>query len=116
MTEHVVLGPCLTRAEAARRAGTNSAELRHRPDLVRLGGRWLQETYPAFQFDGRGVHPGLGRVVMAMRGRCTGIELADWLVRPNRLLDNASPLVWLRNGHGSDRVLAAASGPGSPPG
>ena len=108
MTEHVVVGPCLTRAEAARRAGITSDETKQRPDLLRLRGRWLQETYFAFQFDERGVRPDLGRVVMDLRGRHSEQDIADWLVRPNRLLDNVSPLRWMRGGHGPAEVLDAA--------
>ena len=109
MTEHVIVGPCLTRREAARRAGITPAEARRRPDLIHLRGRWLEETYLAFQFDGRGVEPDLGQVVMKLRENRSGLEIADWLVRPNPLLDNATPLAWLKTGHTSQRVLEAAS-------
>ena len=46
----VLQGPFLTRAEAAVRAGVDAAHISHRPDLLRLDGRWLEEVYFAFQF------------------------------------------------------------------
>ena len=109
MSEHVIVGPCLTRGQAARRAGTTPEEIRRRPDLVHLRGRWLPETYLAFQFDRHGVRPDLGKVVMEMRNHCDERDIADWLVRPNPMLDNTTPLGWLKSGHDPKRVLAAAS-------
>ena len=108
MTERVVLGPCLTRAQAARRAGIRRDEVPDRPDLLWLPG-WVEETYFAFQFDERGPIPDVGRVVLRMHGRFTGLEIADWLVRPNASLDGYTPLRWLETGHGVDPVLAAVS-------
>lgn len=99
MTERIVVGPCLTRAQAARRAGVSTDEVRHRPDLLRLGGRWLEETYLAFQFNDTGVRRDVGAVVLALKGRFADEEIADWLVRPNVALEHYSPLAWLRSRH-----------------
>ncbi len=92
MSQLVLQGPFLTRAQAARRARVPAPLLVHRPDLLRVGGRWLQEAYFAFQFDADGVRPELGYVVQNLNGTSTDVEIADWLVRPNRSLDNSTPL------------------------
>ena len=109
MSEHVIVGPCLTRRQAADRAGISPDDAKHRPDLLRLRGCWLEETYFAFQFDEGGIRPDVGRAVMELRAQYSGRDLADFLVRPNGLLDNATPLGWLKTGHTLDDVIAAAS-------
>lgn len=108
LAEQVMIGPFLTRTQAARRAGVNTLELTQRPDLLRLRGKWLHETYFAFQFDESGVRPDLGRVVLSLRGRFEDPEIADWLGRPNPLLESLSPLSWLSSGRTPERVSAAA--------
>ena len=108
MSQLVLQGPFLTRAQAARRARVPASLLVHRPDLLRVGGRWLQEAYFAFQFDADGVRPDLGYVVHNLKGKCPDVEIADWLVRPNRSLDNSTPLRFLRSSGAVDRVMAAA--------
>lgn len=108
MTERILKGPFLTRAQAARRAGVPAQLIVHRPDLLRVEGRWLQEAYFAFQFDRDGVRPELGSVVHLMKRTHGDIEIADWLVRSNRSLDFSTPLKFLRSGGPVERVLAAA--------
>ena len=94
MPELVLLGPFLTRAEAARRAGLSSKEVRARPDLLRIGGRWLEEVYFAFQFDDGGIRRGIGGAVLSMRGYLDDETIADWLIRPNLDLAAETPLRW----------------------
>ena len=108
MSELILQGPFLTRAQAARQAGVPGALLMHRPDLLRVGGPWLQEAYFAFQFDADGVRPSVGAVVQALKGTAPDVEIADWLVCSNRLLGHASPLGYLKRDGSVDRVLVVA--------
>lgn len=112
MIERILQGPFLTRAQAARRSRTPGQLLVHRPDLLRVDGRWLQEAYFAFQFDRDGVRPALGRVVQDLKATHADVAIADWLVRPNPSLDYAAPLKYLKSGGQVERVLAAASANG----
>ena len=115
MSELLLQGPFLTRAQAARLAHLPSSQLVDRPDLLHVRGPFLQETYFAFQFDRHGIRSDLAHVVHAARADLDELEVADWLVRPNAELNGTSPLNYL-NGSGSlDRVLQAiprlAAGP-----
>lgn len=112
MTERILKGPFLTRQAAAQRAGVPPTLLPDRPDLLRLGGQWLQETYFAFQFDRHGVRPDLGFVVQELKRYYSDVAIADWLARPHAHLNDACPLDALA--WGSPRwILEAArlSGP-----
>lgn len=112
VTERILQGPFLTRAQAARRAGIPARLLVHRPDLLRVSGQWLPEVYFEFQFDEAGVRPDLGSVVLSLKGRYTDLEISDWLVHPNRMLGHTSPLRFLNGGGGVESVVAAAEGEG----
>jgi hypothetical protein len=103
VTERVLQGPFLTRAQASRRAGVPGRILVHRPDLLSISSRWLQEAYFAFQFDDHGVRPDVGSAVLHLKGRFSDIDIADWLVRANALLYGAAPLEIL-DGHAMDAV------------
>ena len=86
--------------------------LRHRPDLLVIDGRWLPEAYFAFQFDAGGVQPALGLVVQELKVGASDVDIADWLIRPNRLLGLSSPLA-VATGRGDvARVLSAAEADG----
>lgn len=100
MSELVLQGPFLTRAQAARRAGVPGDLLSDRPDLLHIRGPFSQEAYFAFQFDEHGIRPDIARVVHVARAELAELEVADWLVRPNSGLNGSSPLTYL-NGHGS---------------
>ena len=104
----MLLGHFLTRDDAARRAHIPPDEVAHRPDLLRIGGRWLEEVYFAFQFDEHGIRRDLGSLVVALRRDCTDIEIADWLARPNRMLDQLTPLRWASSGRDGNRLGVAA--------
>lgn len=105
MSQLVLQGPFLTRAQAARRAGVPGSLLVHRPDLLKVGGSWLQEVYFEFQFDRDGVRPELGRVVQSLKPKRSDVVIGDWLVRPNRLLGHTSPVRYLHNGGSVERVV-----------
>jgi hypothetical protein len=108
MSERVLLGPFLTRAQAACIAGVSPDAILHRPDLLRVSGRRLPETYFAFQFDELGIKRNVGLVVVALRGRFDDLAIADWLVRPNTALDGAIPLTWLKGGGDYRHVIEVA--------
>jgi hypothetical protein len=107
-TRRLLVGPFLTRAQAAARAGIAPVDVRFRPDLLRMGGRSLQEVYFAFQFGPGGVRRDLGTVVIGLRGVSDDVAIADWLVRPHPALRDDSPLGFLDRGGDPALVLAAA--------
>jgi hypothetical protein len=102
----------LTRAQAARRARVPPGLVLHRPDLLRVDGRWLQEAYFAFQFDRQGVRPELGAVVQDLKREYPDIAIADWLIRPSQLLGYSTPLKYLKSGGTVEKVLAASADSG----
>ena len=55
MSDSVLMGPFLTRVEAARAAGMSPLDLVVRRDVLRIGGRSLEEVYFAFQFTSSGL-------------------------------------------------------------
>ena len=104
----ILVGHFLTRRQAARRAGVASGEVVDRPDLLRVGGTWLEEVYFAFQFDAGGVRQSLGIVVAHLRRVFDDEDIADWLVRPHPELSTTTPLVWLASGGSPDHVTTAS--------
>lgn len=107
MTDRVLVGPLLTRSEAATMAGVPAEALPYRPDLVKIGGRHLQEAYCRFQFGPAGIRTDVGGVVLAMQGRWDDLTIADWLVRGNPALRGESPLDRLNRTHSLAEVLDA---------
>jgi hypothetical protein len=104
----VLVGHFLTRRQVARRVVIDSEEVVQRPDLLRIGGTWLEEVYFAFQFDNSGVRQSLGVVVAHLRRVFDDESIADWLVRPHGELSSTTPLVWLASGGSSEQVTAAS--------
>lgn len=105
MSELVLKGPFLTRAQAAHRSGLPADLLPDRPDLLHIRSSFSQEVYFEFQFDDHGIRPDIAHVVRVMRTHADELTIADWLVRANPELAGVSPLSYL-NGHGSiERVL-----------
>lgn len=113
MTATTLRGPFLTRREAARRAGVAEDQVTRRPDLLRLGGRRLEEVYFAFQFDECGVRPDLGLVVQRLKRSCDDLDISHWLVEPQDGLNLRSPLDWLAGAGSAAAVLRCSeeSGP-----
>ena len=107
------VGPFLTRAQFARRAGIPTTQVALRPDLLRIRGP-VQEAYFAFQLDRRGIRPELGYVVRSLKERHDDLVIADWLVRPNPYLRMDTPLACVGGGWGAEEILMAAkeAGPG----
>lgn len=110
MAGSVLLGPFLTRSEAARAAGVAPLDLVVRRDLLRVGGRSLEEVYFAFQFSkGGGVRADVSSVVAKLAGEWDHLTIAHWMGRPNPKLDSLSPLAWLDVGRDVHHVVAAAT-------
>ena len=82
--------------------------LRHRPDLLVVDSAWLPEVYFAFQFDEGGVQPALGAVVQELKRAASDLDIAHWLIRPNRMLGLSSPLAVATGKGDVARVLQAA--------
>jgi len=108
MRGFVLVGHFLTRSQVARRIAIDGREVVERPDLLRIGGTWLEEVYFAFQFDTRGVVQSLGVAVSHLRRAYDDESIADWLVRPHAALSSATPLAWLAAGGSGDQVLTAS--------
>ena len=109
MSGSVLMGPFLTRTEAARAAGTTPLELVVRRDVLRIGGRSLEEVYFAFQFNNLGVRPDISSVVESLAAQWDHMTIAHWLARPNSKLDSLSPLGWLDGGRDVAHVVTAAA-------
>jgi len=114
MTERLLMGPFLTRAEAGRRAGVSADEIRLRPDLMHVGGETYKEAYFAFQFDRKGIREDVGRLVLALRGRIDDATIADWLIRTDPVLNSVSPLSWLNRGGDPATLIAVTRDSNSP--
>jgi hypothetical protein len=107
--QRVFLGHFLTRHDAARRAGITCREIPQRPDLLRIGGRYLEEVYFEFQFDDSGVKADLGSLVSKLHRDFSDVEIADWLAHPNALLNGYTPLQWRASGRNGRRLVEAAA-------
>jgi hypothetical protein len=105
----VLVGHFLTRSQVAHLVAIDSREVVQRPDLLRIGGTWLEEVYFAFQFDTSGVRPSLGVVVADLRRVFDDEFIADWLVRPHGALSSTTPLAWLASGRPSEQVTTAST-------
>jgi hypothetical protein len=105
----VLVGHFLTRRQVAYRVAIDSREVMQRPDLLRIGGTWLEEVYFAFQFDTSGVRQSLGVVVANLRRVFDDEFIADWLVQPHGALNSTTPLAWLASGGSSEQVTTAST-------
>lgn len=107
MSDVVLVGPFWTRAEAASYLGITGAELLERTDVVRLEGRWLEETYPALQFRDNDVRHEVATIVATVGDDLPGAAVADWLTRANPLLGAMSPIDWFNAGLSLKMALQA---------
>jgi len=112
MAERILMGHFLTRAQAARRADVPPDEIVLRPDLLRIGGVWLEEVYFEFQFDRSGVRPNLASVVQQLKFHFDDLTIADWLVRPNPVLSGTTPLRWTTTSRDNDLLAKAVANAG----
>ena len=107
MSDVVLVGPFWTRSEAASYLGITANELLDRTDLVRLEGRWLEETYPAIQFHDNDVRYEVAAIVEAVGDELPGAAIADWLSRSNPLLGAMSPIEWFNAGLNLQTAMTA---------
>jgi hypothetical protein len=79
---------------------------RHRLLALRTGSGRL--VYPAFQFNGHDLVPGMADVLLALRPDATSAwTVASWLTTPDSALHGRAPIEALRDG-AVDEVVAAA--------
>lgn len=107
MSDVVLVGPFWTRSEAAAYLGISAADLADRTDVVRIEGRWLEETYPALQFRNKDVRHEIATIVEAVGDQLPGAAIADWLSRANPLLGTMSPIEWFNSGLSIKTALTA---------
>lgn len=108
MSDVVLVGPFWTRAETAEYLGITPHELRGREDVLRLEGRWLEETYPALQFCNHEVRFEISAVVEFVSSDLSGTAIADWLTRPNPALGSLTPIEWFNTGQDLNIALNVA--------
>lgn len=108
MSEHILVGHFLTRAQASRRSGIPADQLVARPDVIHIGGTWLEEVYFAFQFGDHALRPDLASAVRILHSRFDDESIADWLARPNDELGLVTPLTWSAMGHDAHRLAVAS--------
>lgn len=107
MSDVVLVGPFWTRSETASYLGVAPDELLERTDVVRLAGRWLEETYPAFQFRDHEVRFEVAAIVEEVGDELSGTAIADWLFRTNPLLGAMAPIEWFNSGLSIKTALTA---------
>lgn len=109
MSNLVLVGPFWTRAEAAEYLGVPPAELAARADVLRFESKWLEETYPALQFQDHEVRVEIAAVVELLGPALPGVAIADWLTRANPALGSATPLEWFNSGQDVNTALSVAT-------
>jgi hypothetical protein len=107
MSDIVLVGPFWTRSEAASYLGISGGDLRQRTDVLRVGGHWLEETYPAFQFRDGDVRHEVAAILEEAGDELTGAAIADWLSRANPMLGTMSPIAWFDAGLSLKTALTA---------
>jgi len=93
------LGPAWRQGDVARLLGKSKQAVSADTGLLRLEMRNGEIGYPAFQFDGRRVLPGLRDVVRTLAPAvATNWTIASWLTSATDELDKHTPLEALRAG------------------
>ena len=77
MSDVVLVGSFWTRSQTAEYLGISAGEVRDRRDLLRIEGRWLEETYPALQFRDHEVRFEVAAVVDFVGDTLPGAAIAD---------------------------------------
>ena len=108
MSDVVLVGPFWTRSQTAEYLGVSAEEVRNRADILRIEGRWLEETYPALQFVDHEVRFDVAAVVDLVGTQLPGSAIADWLTRPNPALGALTPLQWFDGGQDVNTALRVA--------
>jgi hypothetical protein len=101
------IGPFLSSADVARLLQTSRQAVAKRASLLVIPTGSGRLAYPTFQFAGRTVVPGLGRVLAQFDGFADPLSVASWLTSPHADLDRRRPIDALRAGDLNDVVAAA---------
>lgn len=102
------IGPAYRQADVAALLGKTKQAVSIDHRLLRLPMRSGAIGYPACQFDGKRLLPGVSDVVAALSAVVeTPWTIASWLTSPHRALEGARPLDALRAG-AVDEVVAMA--------
>jgi hypothetical protein len=108
------LGPLYSTKQVRELMGIGSrqaiSERAKRRRLLAVPGSDGKPVFPAFQFAGRRLLPGLGAILDTFQGAVESpYTVASWFVTPEPLLDDKAPAAWLRESGAPDRALQAAS-------
>ncbi len=108
------LGPLYSTKQVRELMGIGSrqaiSERVKRRRLLAVPGSDGKPLFPAFQFVGSRLLPGLGAILDVFRGAAESqYTLASWFVTPEPLLEERTPAEWLRKRGATDRALQAAS-------
>ncbi len=110
-----LVGPFWTRTQVAGLLGTLPAAVAADRTLLRIDGRLsVEEVYPAFQFDGRGMRREVAFLARLLKRRVLDVEACDWLRRPRRAIDGRTPMDWLAMDGDVDRVMRILPAPSRP--
>lgn len=102
------IGPVYRQADVAELLGKSKQAVSADDGVLRLQMRSEAVGYPAIQFDGRRLLPGVRDVVTILSPVVeTTWTIASWLTSPQRLLQNERPIDRLHAGD-VDAVVAAA--------
>ncbi|MBI9115671.1 hypothetical protein [Sanguibacter suaedae] len=97
------IGPFYDTAGVVAMIGSSKAAVSdrvHRGTLIGALTRNGTMVYPAFQFEGREMHPGIKSVLGAFkRSGLDGWAIASWFTVPAEDLDGQTPAQWIRDGH-----------------
>ena len=96
-----------TRDFAAQHLGVQPSTLASRSDLLKIGGRWLEEVYPTVQFAPEGLNEGVAGIVGHLSDDLDPSCVCDWLGRPNVKLSGSTPIEWVDSGRPLAKVLEA---------
>lgn len=108
------LGPLFNAEQVAALLGVRSrqavSDLARRGRLLALETASGRKLYPASQFARGGrPYPELASILKIFAGVVeTPYTIASWLASPNSMLGDVPPIVWMREGRGSDQLLEVA--------
>jgi hypothetical protein len=108
------LGPLYSTNQVRELMGIGSrqaiSERVKRRRLLAVPGSDGRPLFPAFQFAGRRLLPGLAAILDVFQGAVESqYTLASWFVTPEPLLEERTPAEWLRKRGTTERALQAAS-------
>lgn len=110
-----LVGPFWTRGQVAGYLGVPPDEVRRRRALLCINGVLsAEEAYPSFQFGGGTVRHEVAFLSPLLKRRVSDLEACDWLTRPQRVIDNRTPIDWLGSDGDVDRVVRALPTPSRP--